>query len=80
MDSASISEASGQLEDLVARAQAGEEITLTQDGEPVARIVAVAPRPRSIDIAAMRALTESMAVEGNGAALLVRRMRDDARN
>lgn len=38
-----VSEAKGQLTELVRLAEDGEEITLTRHGKPVARIEAVAP-------------------------------------
>ena len=41
----SVSQAKGQLLELVLRAQSGEDIELTRRGETVARIVQ-APRPR----------------------------------
>ncbi len=36
-----VSEAKGQLTDLVRRAEAGEEVVLTRHGQPVARLVPV---------------------------------------
>ena len=39
-----ICEAKAQLSKLVARAEAGEEITLTRHGRPVARLAPLAPR------------------------------------
>ena len=45
----SIYEAKTQLSRLVARVEAGEEITITRHGRPVARLTAiVAPRPRRV--------------------------------
>jgi prevent-host-death family protein len=38
-----VSEAKGQLLDLVRRAEAGEEVILTRHGEAVVRLVAFAP-------------------------------------
>ena len=43
MSTASIAEAKAHLSELVARAEAGEEITLTRHGKPVARLVTPAP-------------------------------------
>ncbi len=40
-----VSEAKGQLSELVRRANAGEEILLTRHGQPIARIVPVQRRP-----------------------------------
>jgi prevent-host-death family protein len=39
-----VSDAKAQLTDLVRRAEAGEDVVLTRFGQPVARIVPVAPR------------------------------------
>ncbi len=39
----SVSEAKGQLTDLVKRAEAGDKIVLTRHGSPAARIVPVRP-------------------------------------
>ena len=41
-----VSEAKGQLTDLVRRAEAGEEVVLTRHGQPVAKLVAVAEKPK----------------------------------
>lgn len=41
-----VSEAKGQLTDLVRRAEAGEEVVLTRHGQPVARLVPVLERPK----------------------------------
>jgi prevent-host-death family protein len=54
-----VSEAKGQLLDLVRRAEKGEEIGLTRHGKAIARLVALAP-----DIAERRAALE----EARGAA------------
>jgi len=43
MTSIPISAATGRLADLVRRAEAGEDVVLTREGQPVARIDAVAP-------------------------------------
>ncbi|MBW8727450.1 MAG: type II toxin-antitoxin system prevent-host-death family antitoxin [Inquilinus limosus] len=41
----SVSEAKGQLTELVRRAEAGEEVVLTRFGQPVARLVPEARKP-----------------------------------
>lgn len=46
MPTYTIQAAKTQLSELVARAQAGEEIVLTQGKEPVAKIVPIAPKPK----------------------------------
>jgi len=42
----SVSEAKGQLTDLVRRAEAGDEIILTRLGQPAVRLVPVRPVPK----------------------------------
>ena len=42
-----VSEAKGQLTDLVRRAEAGEEMVLTRHGQPVARLVPVAAKRKT---------------------------------
>ncbi|QIJ74321.1 type II toxin-antitoxin system prevent-host-death family antitoxin [Methylobacterium sp. NI91] len=41
----SVADAEGRLRDLVRRAQAGETIVLTREGQPVARIEPIRPAP-----------------------------------
>lgn len=59
----SVTEAKGQLTDLVRRAEAGEDIVLTRHGHAAVRLVPVRPLP---DRTARRALLE--AVRASGAA------------
>ena len=59
----SVSDAEGQLTDLVRRAEAGEEVILTQHGQAAVRLVPVRSLP---DRTARRALLE--AVRASGAA------------
>lgn len=42
-----VSEAKGQLSELVRRANAGEEVLLTRHGQPIARIVSAQVRPNA---------------------------------
>lgn len=62
----SVTEAKGQLTDLVRRAQAGDEIVLTRHGHPAVRLVPVQPAP---DQAARRALLASVRAAGRAKAL-----------
>lgn len=41
----SVTDAKGQLTELVRRAEAGDEVVLTRHGQPAARIVAIHRRP-----------------------------------
>lgn len=52
----SVSEAKGQLTDLVRRAEAGDDIVLTRHGQPTVRLVAVKP---VMDVATRRKILES---------------------
>ncbi|HEX4156985.1 MAG TPA: type II toxin-antitoxin system prevent-host-death family antitoxin [Rhizomicrobium sp.] len=57
----SVTDAKGQLTELVRRSETGEEIVLTRHGQPVARLVPVKP---ILDRAARRALLESLRASG----------------
>lgn len=61
----SVTEAKGQLTDLVRRAEAGEEVVLTRHGQPAVRLVAVRPRP---DRPARRALLDAVQAAGSAKA------------
>jgi prevent-host-death family protein len=61
----SVTDAKGQLTDLVRRAEAGEEVVLTRHGQPAARIVA-AGRPR--DRTQRRALLDAIQAAGTARA------------
>jgi prevent-host-death family protein len=68
----SVSEAKGQLTDLVRRAEAGDEVILTRHGQPTVRLVAIAAAPdratrRTVMEAARRA-GAAKAVAGDTAA------------
>jgi prevent-host-death family protein len=56
MASVTAFEAKNRLGQLLARASAGEEITITRHGEPVAKLVPVRERGAQAGVAAVRAL------------------------
>jgi prevent-host-death family protein len=58
----SVTEAKDQLSDLVKRAEAGEEIILTQDDRAVARLVAFGKK--RLDAAVRRQLLEEISAAG----------------
>jgi len=62
----SVAEAKDQLTDLVKRAESGEEITLTQDGRAVARLVAF--EKKHLDAAARKQLLEEISAAGSAKA------------
>jgi prevent-host-death family protein len=61
----SVSEAKGQLTELVRRAEAGDEVVLTRHGQAAVRLVPVRPLP---DPAARRALLEALRVKASAKA------------
>ncbi len=79
MANVSLADAKAHLSELVDSVTKGETVSITRRGKPVAQITSIkAPRKR-IDIAALRALTESMTPQTESAGSFVRRVRDDAR-
>jgi len=82
MPTYSIAEAKDQFSRLVDRALAGEEVTITRHGKPVAELRARAtpergrPSPHLIDELARRA--KRLPALGEAAADFVRAMRDEA--
>jgi prevent-host-death family protein len=61
----SVSDAKGQLTDLVRRAEAGDEIVLTRHGQPAVRLVPVKP---ALDRPSRRALLEAARSSGSSKA------------
>ena len=57
----SVSEAKGQLTELVRRAEAGDEVVLTRHGQPAVRLV---PVKTSVDRASRRVLLEAVRRSG----------------
>jgi antitoxin (DNA-binding transcriptional repressor) of toxin-antitoxin stability system len=79
MTAVSLADAKAHLSAIIDRVEAGDTIEITRRGKPVVRLAATT-RPRvPIDVAALRALTDSMPEQAEGAAGLVRAMRDDDR-
>jgi prevent-host-death family protein len=75
----SLADAKAHLSELVERAAAGEAVCITRRGKPVVQITAVdTPRER-IDVAALRAITDTMPVQPETARDFIRRMRDEDR-
>jgi prevent-host-death family protein len=59
----SVSDAKGQLTELVRRAEAGDEVVLTRHGKAVVRLAPVAQRPTAMDKRKLFALVHAMAGE-----------------
>ncbi len=77
MGHVSLVEAETHLAELVARAEAGESILISRHGKPVVQLTRVSQPPDPIDVAAMRALTDSMPDCSVDSTVLA--MRDEAR-
>ncbi len=79
MSAITLAEAKTHLSELVDRVEAGDSIDITRRGKPVARLTAGARPRRRVDASLLRALTATMPEQAQGAADLVRAMRDDDR-
>jgi prevent-host-death family protein len=79
MDAINLADAKAHLSELVDRVEAGDTIDITRRGKPVARLTAVSRPRKRIDKAMLQALTAAMPPQAEGAADLVRSMRDGDR-
>ncbi|WP_096703387.1 type II toxin-antitoxin system prevent-host-death family antitoxin [Magnetospirillum sp. 15-1] len=79
MTSVNLADAKAHLSELVAQAEAGEEICITRRGKPVAQLTKVQAQRRPVTLAALRAVTDTMPMQTNGAGELLRQMRDESR-
>ena len=79
MRSVSLADAKAHLSKLVERAAAGETVRITRRGKPVAEITAVKTPRNRINLAMLRALTDTMPVQQEPARDFVRRIRDQDR-
>ena len=79
MSAVSLATAKARLSELVDRVEAGEPIDITRRGKPVARLTpAVLPR-KPIDLALLRAVTDTMPLQTESAGDFVGAMRDSDR-
>jgi len=79
MSEISLAEAEGKLAELVDRTRQGETIEITEDGQTIARLVPAVPVWEPVDIAGMRALTDSLPPDPEPVETWIRKFRDDAR-
>ncbi|MFT3987293.1 type II toxin-antitoxin system Phd/YefM family antitoxin [Aestuariivirga sp.] len=79
MDKITLADAKTRLSELVDRVEAGDSIDITRRGKRVARLAAVAQARKPVDAIALRALTDAQPKHEQGAAELVRDMRDGDR-
>ncbi|WP_375392444.1 type II toxin-antitoxin system prevent-host-death family antitoxin [uncultured Sphingomonas sp.] len=67
MRTASAAEAKARLSELLQAVQAGETVSITRRGRPVARLVAEKPAKKPIDIEALRRFAAAMPYQEEGA-------------
>lgn len=79
MDAINLADAKTYLSELVDRVQAGDSIDITRRGKTVAQLTAVTMPRKPIDLALLQAVTVPMPLQTEGAAHLVRSMRDGDR-
>lgn len=76
MDRISLAEAKAHLSEIIDRVEAGESVEITRRGKTAAVITPVARPKQPIDLAALRALRETMPYQQEPAVDLIRKMRD----
>jgi prevent-host-death family protein len=79
MRSVNLAEAKAKLSELVTEAEAGETVQIMRRGKPVAQITPVKQPRKPLDVAALRALTDSMTSSPVDTDESIRSWRDDAR-
>ena len=79
MNDIPLADAKARLSEIVDRVEAGEAIRITRRGKPVVQLTKVAGSKKAVDVAALRALTESMTAQAEPAEVTVRRLRDGDR-
>ena len=76
MDRISFADAKAHLSAIIDRVEAGESVEITRRGKTAAVISPVARPKKPIDIAALRAFTDTLPYQEESAADLIRKMRD----
>jgi len=82
MSSYSIAAAQQQLTRLIEEAEAGETVTITRDGKPIAELRparATAPSLSKAEIAALRSRRDARPPLGDAAVAIIREMREAER-
>jgi prevent-host-death family protein len=79
MESYSIADAKARLSELIDRAEAGETVSITRRGKPVARLVAEEQPKKPIDVEAMRRMRalSTPYVDPDGLSFVERMRRED---
>ncbi len=79
MNAVSLADAKAHLSELIDRVETVHPIDITRRGKPVARLTSVAAPRKRIDADLLRSPTETMPLQAESAAGLVRSMRDGDR-
>ncbi len=79
MVAVNLADAKARLSAWVARAEAGETVSITRRGKPVARLMAAEAPREPIKIEALRAVTDKMRMHSGSAGDFMRGVRDDER-
>lgn len=75
MRSASVAEAKARLSELLQCVEAGETVSITRRGKPIARLVAERPAKQPVDVDMLRAVAASMPFQDESAGDFLRRVR-----
>ena len=79
MTSVNLADAKAHLSELVAQVESGEQICITRRGKPVARLTTVEPQHYPVSLSDLKALTDDMPMQTEGAGDFIRHMRDESR-
>ena len=79
MGTISLADAKAHLSELVDRVESGDSVDITRRGKAVARLAPIMEPRKPVDVARLRALTDSMPLQAESAADFVRAMRDGDR-
>ena len=77
MSEMSVAQAKAHLSEILDRVEAGETVTITRRGRPVARVSGIAAPKKPIDLEALRKFRESQPMSERSAAEMIREMRDE---
>jgi prevent-host-death family protein len=73
----SVAQAKAHLSEILDRVEAGETVTITRRGRPVARVSGIVAPKKPIDFEALRRFRESIPPLRKSAGDLIREMRDE---
>jgi prevent-host-death family protein len=79
MENIKLADAKAHLSELVDRAEAGEDVTITRRGKPAAKLSPCKAPKRPVDLDALKALTAKLPKQKSGAAKSIRELREGAR-